>query len=330
MFAHLTERIRRVSSAHAGESQLLFNDVCQAVEKSLEYQLSEDVVNEAAQLIVHVSKLEGLPINDALQLWKVYLLFLKQHQSAISAPSAEMLVSTISGCVSEGLDASFLGHVERITDCTALSRKLQLLLFFCQRLITTIVHLSASLCDDAIMQGYEQLLMCRGVCFALGIRFKDQTSISSKMAKFDTLFENSLELQPSQQHRRAELDRRIRLYHCASRRVCACSCTRVQHRYVVLGILSYSGSVLRRPVGAKEEGGVHCEQHADSDGEGSDRTAALLLRLLEIVRAAAILTVCFCGEVVDEVNCTCLIILRDIEGRRNMLLSVDSRWCEQW
>jgi hypothetical protein len=257
------------------------------------------------QLFLAAATRQATPLNDILQLWKTYLVFLKQHQQQITSSGAESLVASLGACVSEGLDSSFLEELHGAEDSSsaALSRKLQLLLFFCQRLITTIVYLSERLCDETILQSYEQLLLCRGVCFSLGNKFPDQESITTKLSKFDGLFVNSLELQPSQLHRSDELQRRVELYHATVSRTCSSTfaSATVYHKYTAVGILSYTSNTLHKSVLGSHKLPVEGDPVATTR-EPVEANNALRLSLLEVVLSVEFLTVSYCGQIADEVR----------------------------
>lgn len=298
-FTTIIERLSQVRTDT--ETQSTFIDGCRALESALTTELPEEVVNEGVRSIIAFSSVDGLPINDVLKLWKIYLHFLKQHQHQISTSFSEKIVLLLLKNISEGLEISFLDSMQHFTDSATLARKVQLLLFFCQRLFTTVVYLSPNLSNGAIRQSYEKLLLCRGVCFVLGKRFRDQTAITSKLSKFDTLFSNSLELQPSSQmhHPVEELQRRQQLYHATVKSLCLAPCESVHHRYIVLGVFSYSCIAL--PL--DELLSVEKEKDEKEGESASVPLLALLLQLLqEIIWAAECLNTCFCGEVDDKVG----------------------------
>lgn len=295
-FSNVLERLSQDATPHA-ETNVLFADGCRALECSLEMDLCEERVHEGVRLIISLSSMDRLPINDVLKVWKIYLHFLKQHQDKIKTHFSEKIVKLLLKHISEGLELSFLNSMPQISDCAALAKKIQLLLFFCQRLFTTVVYLSPTLCDNTIQQSYEQLFLCRGVCFELGRTFSDQASITAKLSKFDVLFSNCLELQPSQLHRVEVLQRRQNLYHTTVKRLCLSPGEGVQNRYILLGILSYSSSVLSA---------ARLFQYSmGSDSGTPDKTPpalTLLLQLQEVIWAAECLNTYFCGEVNDEVE----------------------------
>ena len=286
------------------EIQSIFTDSCQALESTLITDLSEDMVNEGVRLIIETSRLE-LPINDVLKIWKIYLQFLKQHQHKVNTQFSEKIVTLLLHNISQGLELSFLDGLQQFTDCTALSRKVQLLLFFCQRLFTTVVYLSPNLCNDTIKQSYEQLLLCRGVCFLLGITFPDQKIITSKLSKFDTLFSNCLEFQPSQMHRIEELQRRQQLYHATVQHMCLTPGEGVQNRYIMLGICSYSSCAIPMLLikDEKAETGEGVGRSVVGSEPGCMTPVSLLVLLLkELIWSVESLNTFFCGEISDEVD----------------------------
>jgi hypothetical protein len=296
IFAPVIKRLQ--TGVTYDETHSIFKDACEALEKTFKTDLPEHVVNEGVQLIIATSALDGLSISDILQLWKIYLHFLKQHQDKINAQLAEKVVATIHTCIFQGLEISFLDKIQQITDSTVSARKLQVLLFFCQRLFTTIVYLSANLSNDTITHSYGQLLLCRGLCFALGRNFANDSNVSSKLGKFDTLFSNCLEPQPSQLHRLGELQRRQQLFLATAQSLCLAPREGVQHRFMVLGVLSYSSCALRAdkllppllPPAASPGASPPC-----------DLLAALRSGVQGVLLAAECLNTCFCGEVADEV-----------------------------
>ena len=289
----------------------VIESACFALERSSKEELSIDMVNEGVLMITEASSLGGAPINDILQLWKMYLHFLKQHGDKICEDNCELLVATISACISQGVNDSFLDSIVNDTDTVMLTKKVQLLLFFCQRLFTSIVYLSSKLSDTTIQSSYLLLHLCRGVSFDLGHKFCDHSILTSKASKFDALFVSCLDNQ-SNQLCSEEVMRRKLLYHKTVNCACFSPEKGLRHKFVLLGVLSFSGTVL---LNEKFTGEYASDRLSPNEGNASnnieknnDITDKLLVYITNVVLAASCLNTFYCGELSDKVRNVLLLL----------------------
>ena len=135
----LIRTFREKYTAPSTASNCHLNDIFKAVESIMlgDYYDENVIVTITSMNVLCQSDIGNL--DCIVRLWKAYLPFLKKHSGSIGRAGANQLYSSLNNFVIEGIETS----LTPVTDGDVqLTIKLQLLLFFMQRLFASAVLLS--------------------------------------------------------------------------------------------------------------------------------------------------------------------------------------------